>query len=106
MMARNMTAPTGHANYDAATCTLTITTLVKRGKKMVPLVVVYKVANLNPDPQVAYPAFRLTKADGEFYDVHVNEYGPACSCAHATFRGANSKIPCKHCLAMSAVGLI
>lgn len=40
---------------------LTITTQAKRGKKMVPLMVQYLVANLDPHPQVAYPAFSLTK---------------------------------------------
>lgn len=85
---------------------LTIKTNAKRGKKIVPIVVNYTVTDLRPDPKVANPAYRLTKDDGEFYDVHLDEWGPACSCPHATFRGANNRVPCKHCLAMMACGLL
>lgn len=98
------TPVTGSARLSEDGKTLTITTQPKRRKK--PLVVTYTVERLDPDPEVANPAFRLLKEDGEFYDVHVDEWGPMCSCPHATFRGANSKVPCKHVLALQAVRLI
>ena len=85
---------------------LTITTQAKRGKKMVPHVVNYTVADLRPDPRVADPALSLTKADGEVYHVAIETFGPTCSCACATFRGSNSKVPCKHILACQVTGLL
>lgn len=95
-------APTGTAKL-----TLTITTQVKRGKHTVPLVVTYNVTDLRPDRRVANPAFRLTKkTDGECYDIAVEQHGPTCSCPHATYRGANSEVPCKHILAAQVVGLL
>ena len=90
----------GTANYKNGV--LTITTR-RHGK---PFVVAYAVEDVRPDPRVASPAFSLTKEDGEVYHVSVNEWGPACSCPDATFRGHSLEVPCKHCLAMAAVGLL
>jgi SWIM zinc finger len=124
---------TGTARYDAATGKLTITTQAVRGKKTVPLVVVYQVEDLHPDTRVADPAYRLCKivqcsecgncgttpdcvscafcngkggSVSESYDVHLGEHGPECSCPHAVYRGHDSRIPCKHVLALMAVGLM
>lgn len=85
---------------------LIVTTNAKRGKKTVKNKVEYTVTNLNPDPRVAFPAWALTKADGEVYHVAVDVHGPMCSCPHYTFRGSNSKAGCKHVLALQAVGLL
>jgi len=95
---------TGSARYSDGK--LTITTQAKRGKKTVPNVVVYTVEDVRPDPRVAYPAYALKKDDGEVYHVAVDKFGPTCSCPHATFRGQESRVPCKHVLAMIAVGLV
>lgn len=103
-MKRPVTQATGTARYKDGI--LTITTNAKRGKRIVKLTVVYTVEDVRPDHRVASPAYSLTKEDGEVYHVAFNEWGPTCSCAHATFRGANSQVPCKHCLAMQAVGLL
>lgn len=101
---RQVKEPTGTARYEDGK--LTIITEAVRGKKTVKLKVVYVVTDLAPDRRVANPAFRLTKDNGEFYDVALMQYGPVCSCPHATFRGANSRVPCKHCKALAAVGLL
>ena len=118
--------PTGRASYKGGI--LTITTLAKRGTKTVEHTCHYRVQNVHPTPSVATVAFSLTKGeielipglndDGEMietplftpgaevYHVAKTEFGPTCSCAHATFRGHNSRVPCKHCLACQAVGLL
>ena len=107
---------------------LTITTSAKRGKKMVPNVQTYLVENLCPDERVANPAWKLTKGvfvkaacdmsaaalesgadeefkpSGEVWTVSVGEYGPECSCPHATFRTNGAQ--CKHIGSAIAVGLI
>lgn len=97
----NTVAPTGTARL-----TLTITTQAKRGKRTVPHVVAYTVTLLDPDRRVAHPAIRLTKDDGEFYDVAVVGGFPTCTCPHAVYRGGDSRIPCKHYLALAAQGLM
>lgn len=94
----------GKARYKDGTLTITMT--AKRGEKTVENVVTYTVKDIRPDPQVADPAYTLTKEDGESYDVWHNEWGPCCSCPHATFRGSNTKIVCKHVAACQAVGLL
>jgi len=94
---------------------LTITTQAKRGKKMVPNVQTYLVEDVNPDPEVAYPAYSLTKGEfaaedgqavfvpsGDVWHVSVREWGAECDCPHRTF---NPNAPvCKHAKAMQAVG--
>lgn len=109
---------------------LTIITPAKRGKKIVENKQTYLVEDVRPDPRVCSPAFKLTKGNvftnaadmtpaglesgakeelipsenGEVWHVQQNEYGVMCDCPHATFRGANSREPCKHTKAMIAVG--
>ena len=124
-------AATGYARYDSKTGILKITTIVKRGKKEVEHTTLYRVHNINPDPRVAEPAFSLTKGEvkltpglfkeggempetpiftpsptAEVYHVAIEQFGPTCSCPHATFRGQNSSSVCKHVVAMRAVGLL
>lgn len=71
--------------------------IVTRGKTTY-----YKIDDLHPDPRVADPAWRLTKEDGESYDVGCDEYGPFCSCADSQYR----RRACKHIQAAQAVGLL
>lgn len=96
---------------------LTITTQPKGKKK--PLVRVYKVEDVRPDPRVAYPAYSLTKGrmeavpaedggyefvpDGEVWHVSVDKYGPMCDCPHRTYEKTHR---CKHISACVAVGLL
>ncbi len=108
--------PTGSARYQKEHGLLTITTNVMKGTKASFNAVTYQVEDLHPDELVANPAFALFKLGpneggetvrtGEVWHVAVETYGPTCSCPHATFRGANSKVPCKHTKAMQAVGLL
>lgn len=111
-----MKEPTGKAHYDRETGILTITVDAKRGKRAVQLQTRYLVENLNPDPEVAFPAFSLTKGkscktgewepQGDVWHIAVETFGPTCSCPHATFRGANTQSVCKHVLGARAVGLL
>ena len=109
--------PHGTARYEDGI--LTITTLAKRGPKMVPNRVQYRVCDVRPDPRVADTAFALHRGilemteegpeflvDGTVYHLGLNELGPFCDCGHANFRGANSREVCKHCLSLVAVGLL
>lgn len=106
---------------------LTITTQAKRGAKMVDNVQNYLVEDSFPDVRVASPAFKLTKVmivarasdmsaealesgasaeikpTGDVYHVHFDEWGVHCDCAHAVYRGKNSREVCKHCLAIQKV---
>lgn len=65
-------------------------------------ITVYIIEDARPDPTVAFPAFRLMKADGETYTCGVNEFGATCTCADCNYRSRK----CKHILGMIAVGLI
>lgn len=85
---------------------LVVTTQAKRGKKLVPNVVAYAVTDAKPDPSVAFPVYALTKEDGTVWHVSVNEWGASCDCPHATFRGGNSRVQCKHIAAAMATGLL
>lgn len=69
------------------------------------LVTVYAVDDLCPDHAVANPAYRLTKGDGVFHDVMVDEWGPSCTCGAFTFKNYHSE-PCKHIEALRAWGLL
>ena len=68
---------------------------------------VYTLHWLDPNPEVAYPAWRLTKADGTSYDVALLPHGAECTCEDFIWCRAN-KDPkgCKHCAALRAVGLL
>lgn len=103
---KTTTQPHGTVSLSADCKTLTITTQIKRGKKTEIKVVAYTVEDLRPQKQVAFPAFRLTKTDGEFYDVAIVGGFATCTCPHATYRGGNSRVPCKHYLALQAVQLL
>ena len=68
---------------------------------------VYRVANLHPDLEAANPAWRLTKSDGTFYDVHVDQHGASCTCPDWIWcREHKDSSGCKHCRGLQAVGLL
>ena len=67
---------------------------------------VYTLKNLNPDPTIADPAWRLTKEDGTSYDVHVDEWGASCTCPDYVYSRQNEEKKCKHCEALRATGLL
>lgn len=96
--------PKGKARYIEPI--LVITMFRQKGDKIVEEVTMYNVQNLNPDPKVAFPAFSLTKPNGDSWHISVNEHGPSCTCPHATYRGSNARVPCKHIAAARAVGLL
>jgi hypothetical protein len=103
---------------------LTITVQAKRGAKYIENKQVYLVEDVNPHPNVANPAYSLTKGTltktfevddaghevevtefvptSEVWHVSVGPWGPDCDCPHRTFN-PNSPI-CKHGKAMVAVG--
>lgn len=86
---------------------LVITTMRKKGKKMVPLRVVYVVRNANPDPRVAHPAYSLTKEDGTVYHCSHAEFGARCDCFDGEKREKlGTGGGCKHARALQAVGLL
>jgi hypothetical protein len=102
-----MHVPHGLARLSDDKKTLTITTKVKRGKKMVDLVRTFAVKDVNPHPNVANPAFELTGTHGKVYHCGRNKFGYFCDCVNGEIRekyGAWS--PCKHCVGMIAVGLL
>ncbi len=67
----------------------------------------YTVRFLESHPEIGAPAWRLTKTDGEFYDIILKPSGPECSCADFTFcRINNDARGCKHICACRAVGLL
>lgn len=67
----------------------------------------YTVVCLDPSPDVAAPAWRLTQADGSAYDVALTQHGPVCDCSDFVWRrdGRDPK-GCKHVAALTAVGLL
>jgi hypothetical protein len=71
----------------------------------------YQVERLDPDKVLALVAYRLTKPDGELYDVALTAtYGPECSCPDYIFNRAD-KDPedlgrCKHIVALQDWGLL
>ena len=90
------------ATYNRDTHILAITTVLRR--KM--LATKYRVTDLHPDPKVASPAYRLTKDDGTFYDVAVEETHASCTCGSFVFRNEPKQRLCKHLAALINVGLI
>lgn len=66
----------------------------------------YVLTNLEPDPCVASPAWRLVKESGVSYDVHLDEHGAHCSCPDFVFAREHAAKKCKHCEALMAVGLL
>lgn len=65
----------------------------------------YDVEDLEPDKRVARRAWRLKREDGTFDDVHVDEWGPGCTCGDFTFRGSKDGM-CKHIEALMDIGWI
>lgn len=66
----------------------------------------YQVKILIPDRSIAVRAWRLTKPNGTSYDVMMNErHGMSCTCADFIWKRQNSPEPCKHCIAITEVGL-
>jgi hypothetical protein len=71
----------------------------------------YQVQQLDPDKVLALVAYRLTKPDGELYDVALTpSFGPECSCPDYIFNRAD-KDPedlgqCKHIAALNEWGLL
>ncbi len=69
---------------------------------------VYLVTNLNPDPRCANPAYKLEKitsqGEAECWEVHVDRYGPSCSCPDRTYRDDGHH--CKHIAALKVTGLL
>lgn len=67
----------------------------------------YHVRPLQPHPEVASRALRLTKADGTAYDVAATVHGLECSCPDFTFhrQGRDAK-GCKHIAALRVCGLL
>lgn len=70
---------------------------------------VYLVEKLDPAPDVASLAYRLTKLsdpDGEHYDVALFPFGATCECQSWNADYQNHASSCKHVLALMAAGLI
>jgi hypothetical protein len=67
----------------------------------------YQVTPLDPGPDHTR-AWRLSKSDGEVYDVGRDHFGlTTCTCPHYEFRlRGNSASPCKHGAALIQLGLI
>jgi hypothetical protein len=84
----------------------TLTIISRLGSKLIEKY--YDVTDLQPDPRVARKAyrleFRLPNDDTDHYAVHVDEFGPACSCADWTF--TDGKQACRHITALQQVGLL
>lgn len=85
---------------------LTVTTMRKRGKKNVPLVVTYVVSNPGSDPAVAFPVLALTKEDGVTYHCAITEWGARCDCVDGEIREKRGSGRCKHIRSLVAVGLL
>jgi hypothetical protein len=71
----------------------------------------YQVERLDPDKVLALVAYRLTKPDGELYDVALTPtFGPECSCPDYIFNRADKNPEdlgrCKHIVALQDWGLL
>lgn len=100
-----VTAVHGRAKLDGNKLTITVETET-RGL----VTETYHVERITPHPAVAFAAFRLTKLQGgassERYDVHHDSYGLSCDCSDFLWRRERAGLPCKHCAAVAAVGLL
>ena len=102
-----MNPPHGSVRLEDDGKTLVITTQVKRGQVMQPLVRRFTVSDCRPDPAVASPAFELAGEHGPVYHVALREFGPTCDCQNSEIREKyGSPTHCKHVRAMQAVGLL
>jgi hypothetical protein len=69
---------------------------LKAGRR-VEVVTVYRVSNLDPDPEIGSPAVRLTQADGKSYDlIRTAQYGWTCECPDFKRRREAKGLLCKH----------
>lgn len=75
----------------------------------------YKVERLNPAPEVAIQAIRLTKIMGDgfptenpdwIYECWLNEHGLHCTCLDYLARRENEQKKCKHIEAAVVCGLL
>ena len=65
----------------------------------------YLLKLLDPHPDVAVKAWRLTKAGGTFYDICLFPTGTTCSCPDFTFcREWKDRKGCKHMCGLRVVG--
>lgn len=96
----------GNARLEDDGKTLVIKTMAKRGAKLKLNEQRYEVSDAQPDPAVAFPVIALKKADGKVYHVSVTEWGAACDCVSGEIREKYNLGPCKHTLALIAVGLL
>ena len=75
-------------------------TLTINGTHYLPLAV-------TPHPMVAKRAWRLRKADGTEYDVHVDEHGAHCTCPDFIYARDHKDVKgCKHIAGLRAAGLL
>lgn len=82
---------------------LTIERSRQRGK---PVKTAYRLEFLESDPSIGAPAWRLTKTDGECFDVILRPNGAVCDCPDFVNRRQNTFKGCKHVAALTAVGLM
>lgn len=55
----------------------------------------------------AEPAWRLTKSEGDHYEVHVASHGPSCTCPDFIWcREHQDPAGCKHVVALRQQGLL
>jgi hypothetical protein len=67
----------------------------------------YALRFLSPNREVADPAWRITRADGQSYDVALTEHGPHCTCPDFLYcREHQDPKACKHVCALRALGLL
>ena len=67
----------------------------------------YVLRWLDPHPDVAAAAWRLTKPDGSSYDVALTPAGATCTCPDFVWcREHKDERGCKHCCGLRAVGLL
>ena len=87
-----------------ATLILTITRQGTVGKD---LQTFYALRYVDSVPEIGKPAWRLTKPDGEFFDVILNEHGAQCTCPDFVWRREHRDPKgCKHIAALRSVGLL
>lgn len=68
---------------------------------------VYYLDLLHPHTDLGTPAFRLTKTNGENYDVIVTPAGATCECQDfVRCRDGKDQKGCKHIAGLRAVGLL
>ena len=65
----------------------------------------YRIQNMTPDSKVADPLVRMISVTtGEVFDVGECDGFVTCTCQDFNYRRINALDPCKHVLALRAVG--